>query len=262
MSNRAGWWGRAVAVELALRADRLGTAPLLARSECSPASLARDNGLTSTDTIRLSEGIRLAVSAGLLSVVDSGAAIKVNLVIFDAQPTDSTGHLLAKLLSGENIDDFSPENLEQLLSLISQNPRSPFIKLIKLNSKRSNRGRPGVPNRDELTLFTRWRDGLGKSKRAKLDQKRLRSIRRALRPASKGGLGFTIAEIEQCLDGWVQICIADEWRMEKANRHELTLFLRDSQHIEEGLEATHRGATPQEGELMSAIQEAQSRRDC
>ena len=249
-------------MELALRADRLGTAPLLARIECSPASLASANGLTATDTIRISEGIQLAISAGLLSVVSGGEAVKINLVIFDAQPTDNTGLLLSKLLSGENLDGFSADNVERLLTLISQNPRSPLIKLIKLNSKRSStRGRPGVPNESELTLFIRWRDGLGKSKRAKLDQKRLRSIRRALRPASSGGLGFTLAEIEQCLDGWVSICLADEWRMEKANRHELTLFLRDSQHIEEGLEAIQKGATPQEGELMSAIQEAQNRRN-
>ena len=116
-------------------------------------------------------------------------------------------------------------------------------------------GRPETPTEQELALFSVWRRGLGKNSHCKLSKARLKSLRRALTPEPKG-YGFDAETLLSSIHGWVEYCKGDPWRMERLNRHDLTLILRDVEHIEEGLHKSSDAFTP-ESEL--AMREANER---
>ena len=130
------------------------------------------------------------------------------------------------------------------------------LPLDKKTKKKGSGGRPRKATPEEIELFHVWRKGLGKNIRAVLDKKRLRSIRAAV------GLGFTVDELKSSVDGWVAECKSDAWRMEKANRHELSLFLRDAARIEEGISYTDSKRTEQRmSEVGMAEMESRKRRE-
>ena len=247
-SRNAGWWGRAITVEFAIRALQEGTAPILSRDKCSPSTIAESNGLLKSDSSKLSDGIRFAVRSGLIRVINDGLAIKLPDSLFASQVSDNTGNLS------------NNSNLSSKAQLYQSVTGKKSTSLLIGNTKSSNRGRPGIPGVEEVELFQRWRVGLGKSAKAKLDQKRLRAIRKATRVESKGGLGFAIDDLRQSIDGWVALCREDSWRMERPSRHELTLFLRDSEHIEWGMDALSK-IQREEPDVIRAMKEAMGRRN-
>jgi hypothetical protein len=263
---RAGFWGRAIVLQLALLADREDTWPVIKRDRCSPKLIAKEMGAPASAVEMISKGIVSAISAGLLQVSTDRTKVFVKCSSIsrkvDVQSQALTGGFNPKTLGGsggstgggnltpENRNDSSRLSPEvDILGGVSDQSDHLYKdniyisngsriggELILTSDDPSQVGRPPSPDQWEISMFNKWRSGVKKTRRAKLDKKRARAIRKATKPESKGGLGFTRAEIERSLDGWVMECATNEFRQRNVSAHEFALMLRDAQHVEMGLQ--------------------------
>lgn len=97
-----------------------------------------------------------------------------------------------------------------------------------------SRGKPRLPVSE---VFGYWRERAGKSAATKLDAKRRRRIEWAL-----GAYG--LEAVQRCIDGYA----ASEWHMganDRGQRYDdLTLWLRDAEHVERGIAMAAEGPNP------------------
>jgi hypothetical protein len=96
------------------------------------------------------------------------------------------------------------------------------------------RGKPRVPAADVRGVFEHWRAKLGKSAAAKLDRKREARIRWALD-------AYGAESVRRCIDGYA----ASPWHLGQNDRgqryDDLTLWLRDAEHVERGIAMAEQG---------------------
>lgn len=225
-SVRAGWWAKVAVEALALRSLSLGTWPKLCRDKCNPASIAAELRLPSKNSSDIKSGIVSAIREGLISPTFDRSG-----VLFTDRYFCEVGiGEIPRILKLCEKNDLFPAGI--LFQLDRKAQKTKKVERIPIVPVKKSRGRPKNPSDQESDLFHMWRKGLGKNARAVLDKKRLQSIRRAL------GFGFSMEDLRTSLTGWIAECNSDPWRMEKANRHEISLFLRDAARIEEGISYT------------------------
>lgn len=226
------WASKSVVILLAMRSVKNGTWPILARGDCSVASLAGESGMT---VERVRRGFVAAVESGALKVSQDRSAVAI----------------MTKGVSVAEIGSASEK-------AGSAKGSGSGGKKKKKSEKRS--GRPSGPSLEEAAIFSAWRSGMGKNAATKLSERRLLALRKAMRPESDGGLGFTPEDILRSVQGWVEYCREDPWRLERSSRHELCLLVRDVEHIEQGIEAFDRIET-RESESAVAAREAMRREE-
>lgn len=215
---KCSWWLRVSVLELAKKSIELGTWPTLERQNCSPSLITHALGLGQAEQKKIGGGISRAISMGVISPSTDRTHILFNRDYFHEIECSEVGQFLT-LCKKSNLYPVS-------VFFPKQQTEGCAAKVVT-----TRKGRPRKPTQEEIELFHRWRKGLKKTARTMLDKKRLGAIRKAR------SFGFTHQDLQKSIDGWIVRCLDDPWRMEQMNRHELSLFLRDAAHIEEGMEA-------------------------
>lgn len=202
------WPTKSIVMILAIRSVKNGTWPNLKRSDCGVAGLSRESGLT---VERVRRCFLAAVDSGALKVSEDRSSVAI-------------------VSRGVNVAEVGGDSE----STLGEKPTAAPTPKKKPRKRRV--GRPASATLEEAAIFSAWRSGMGKNAATKLSERRLLALRKAMMPESKHGLGFTAEEVLRSIQGWVEYCKEDQWRLERLSRHELCLLLRDVEHIEQGLE--------------------------
>ena len=245
--RRSGFWAQQALIYLARASIAAGSFPSVSRELCSPTAIANGMGMA-TESHRISQGITSAISNGLLFVSADRMKVVISSKHIKQQNIQQKQRVVicsecsAKILIPGGSAVLSQQDNEnnhlgsRLGHIRGVNNINNNINTSSSNtSNKRSKGRVPVPDEWEVSIFNRWRGALKKTRRATLDAKRARAIRKATRKPGSGGLGFDRETIEQSIEGWIFECLTNDFRKPAAN-HELCLMLRDAQHIEMGLD--------------------------